>query len=124
MDGTPAQSAPPFWGIFHSLYVSLMSLESKKFPRRSISLVLFESHQHDLHQLELGQGPLLACRISALASSEMRRFSLSTVAFRWDEYCMASARSQVIGALEAHETRRPAMKKPSTTALRRIRKLQ
>ena len=32
MVGTPAQSAPPFWDMFHGLYVSLMSQEGKKVP--------------------------------------------------------------------------------------------
>jgi hypothetical protein len=60
MIGTPAQSAPPFWGIFRSLYVSLMSRESQKFPLRSISLVIFESHRHDLHRvgLQLSEEPM------------------------------------------------------------------
>src|SRR5215831_7865804 len=47
--------------------------------------------------------------------------------FRWDEKAglrRDALSSQVIDALEAHETRRPAMKKPSTGALRQIRKLQ
>ena len=51
----------------------------------------------------------------------------STGANRWDEKAglrRDALSSQVIDALEAHETRRPAMKKPNTTALRRIRRLQ
>jgi hypothetical protein len=47
--------------------------------------------------------------------------------FRWDEKAglrRDALSSQVIDALEAHEIRRPAMRKPSTTALRRRGKLQ
>jgi hypothetical protein len=47
--------------------------------------------------------------------------------FRWDEKSRSprdALSSQVIDALEAHEIRRPAMKKPSTTKIHRITKLQ
>jgi hypothetical protein len=57
MDGTPSQSAPPFWGIFHSLYVSLMSWESQKFPLRSISLSFF-ANLIDMISTGMGQGTL------------------------------------------------------------------
>jgi hypothetical protein len=46
---------------------------------------------------------------------------------RWDEKAglqRDALSSQVIDALAAHEIRRPAMKKPSTTALRQRGKLQ
>ena len=52
---------------------------------------------------------------------------ISTGDFRWDEKAglrRDALSSQVIDALEAHETRRPAMRKPSTAALRRTGKLQ
>ena len=51
----------------------------------------------------------------------------STGAYRLDEKAglrRDALSSQVIDALEAHEIRRPAMKKPSTMTIRRVRKLQ
>src|SRR6201995_3170054 len=52
---------------------------------------------------------------------------ISMVDNRWDEKAglrRHALSSQVIDALEAHEIRRPAMRKPSTAALRRTGKLQ
>jgi transposase len=52
---------------------------------------------------------------------------MSVDANRWDEKAglrRDALSSQFIDALEAHEIRRPAMRKPSTTALRRRGKLQ
>jgi transposase len=49
------------------------------------------------------------------------------VAYTWDEKAglrRDALSSQVIDALEAHEIRRPAMRKPSTAALRRTGNLQ
>jgi hypothetical protein len=56
-----------------------------------------------------------------------RKYQASAVANRWDEKAglqRDALSSQVIDALEARETRRPAMKKASTTTLRQSRKLQ
>jgi hypothetical protein len=53
--------------------------------------------------------------------------AVSAVAFRWDEKAglrRDALSSQVIDALEAHEIRSPAMRKPSTTPLRRRGNLQ
>jgi hypothetical protein len=55
------------------------------------------------------------------------RRRISTDANRWDEKAglrRDALSSQVIDALEAHETRRPAMKKASTKTVRRRGKLQ
>src|ERR1700758_1352170 len=52
---------------------------------------------------------------------------ISMVDNRWDEKAglrRHALSSQVIDALEAHAIRRPAMRKPSTAALRRTGKLQ
>jgi hypothetical protein len=43
---------------FFTSFILLMSQERQKFPFSSIPPVFCESHQHDLHQSELGQGNL------------------------------------------------------------------
>ena len=70
---------------------------------------------------------LAARRVSKARSVANGPSKMPKIAHRWDEKAglrRDALSSQVIDALEAHEMRRPAMRKPSTSALHRKGKLQ